>query len=71
MLNNPHNPTGAVLTPERVRQIAEFCHERDVWLISDEVYEHLVYEGVFASPFDHEEYAEEWLWSPASPNRTR
>ena len=58
VLNNPHNPTGAVLTPERVRQIAQFCHERDLWLISDEVYEDLVYSGTFASPFDIEEFAD-------------
>lgn len=58
ILNNPHNPTGAVLSPKRVRQIAEFCRDRDLWLISDEVYEDLVYEGRFASPFDLEEFAE-------------
>jgi arginine:pyruvate transaminase len=50
ILNNPHNPTGAVLAPERVDAITQFCVERDIWLISDEVYEDLVYEGVFRSP---------------------
>jgi len=58
LLNNPHNPTGAVLTPQRVREIAEFCERHDLWLISDEAYEHLIYEGTFASPFDMGEYAE-------------
>ncbi len=57
ILNNPHNPTGAVLSPERVRQVAEFCERHDLWLISDEAYEHHVYEGQFVSPFDMEEFA--------------
>jgi arginine:pyruvate transaminase len=58
LLNNPHNPTGAVLTPQRVREVAEFCQRNDLWLISDEAYEHLIYEGEFASPFDMDEFAE-------------
>jgi arginine:pyruvate transaminase len=58
LLNNPHNPTGAVLTPQRVREVAEFCRRHDLWLISDEAYEHLIYEGTFASPFDMDEFAE-------------
>lgn len=58
LLNNPHNPTGAVLTPQRVREVAEFCRRKDLWLISDEAYEHLIYEGTFASPFDMDEFAE-------------
>lgn len=58
LLNNPHNPTGAVLTPQRVREVAEFCQRHDLWLISDEAYEHLIYEGTFASPFDMDEFAE-------------
>ncbi len=58
LLNNPHNPTGAVLAPERVREVAEFCERNDLWLISDEAYEHLIYDGTFASPFDMDEFAD-------------
>lgn len=58
LLNNPHNPTGAVLSPQRVRAVAEFCRRNDLWLISDEAYEHLIYDGVFASPFDMDEFAD-------------
>ncbi len=58
LLNNPHNPTGAVLSPQRVRDVAEFCKRHDLWLISDEAYEHLIYEGTFASPFDMDEFAD-------------
>ena len=58
LLNNPHNPTGSVLTPQRVEEIARFCRHHGLWLVSDEVYEHLVYEGSFKSPFDLDEYAD-------------
>jgi len=50
VLNNPHNPTGSVLAPGRVAEIAEFCERNDLWLISDEVCEDLVYQGAFESP---------------------
>ena len=59
LINNPHNPTGAVLTQNMVEEVAGFCREHGLWLISDEVYEHLVYNGPFASPFDLDEYADE------------
>jgi N-succinyldiaminopimelate aminotransferase len=45
LLNTPHNPTGTVLTPEELAAIAELACERDLLVVTDEVYEHLVYEG--------------------------
>lgn len=45
ILNTPHNPTGRVFTREELTLIAELCQEYDVTVISDEVYEHLVFEG--------------------------
>ena len=45
LLNTPHNPTGAVLTPEELTAVAELCVERDLLVVSDEVYEHMVFEG--------------------------
>ena len=57
LLNNPNNPTGAVLAPEVVREVAEFCARHDLWLISDEAYEHHIYNGEFLSPFDLPEHA--------------
>jgi N-succinyldiaminopimelate aminotransferase len=44
MLNTPHNPTGRVFTHEELTMIADLCHEFDVTVISDEVYEHLVFD---------------------------
>ena len=52
MLNNPHNPTGAVLDKQSIAEIGEVCREHDLWIVSDEVYESLIYEGDFVSPFD-------------------
>jgi N-succinyldiaminopimelate aminotransferase len=46
LLNSPHNPTGKVFTPAELATIAALCVEFDVVCVSDEVYEHLVYEGV-------------------------
>jgi aspartate aminotransferase len=44
-VNSPHNPTGGVLTREDVRFIAELCRDRNLWLISDEAYEDVLYDG--------------------------
>ncbi|PRD36267.1 UNVERIFIED_CONTAM: aruH [Trichonephila clavipes] len=57
-LNTPHNPTGAVLTREDIAAIGEIARAHDLWIISDEVYEDLVFEGVtFTSPLDLPELA--------------
>jgi aspartate aminotransferase len=44
LLNSPSNPTGAVYPPELIRQIAELAVEHNFWLISDEIYEKLIYD---------------------------
>jgi len=46
VLNSPHNPTGMVLTRTELAQIARLCVDHDLVAITDEVYEHLVYDGV-------------------------
>jgi len=45
LLNTPHNPTGTVLTAEESRAIAALAVEHDLLVVTDEVYEHLVFEG--------------------------
>ena len=45
LLNSPHNPTGMVLTREELTAIAELAVERDLLVVTDEVYEHLVFDG--------------------------
>ncbi len=46
VLNSPHNPTGTVLDADTLQAVAEVCVEHDLTVITDEVYEHLVYDGV-------------------------
>ncbi|BBM00584.1 pyridoxal phosphate-dependent aminotransferase [Microbulbifer sp. GL-2] len=38
MINTPVNPTGAMATPEQLRELAAYCRERNVWLVCDEMY---------------------------------
>jgi len=45
ILNSPSNPTGTVYTPAELRVLGEVCLERDVLIMSDEIYEHLLYDG--------------------------
>jgi N-succinyldiaminopimelate aminotransferase len=45
LLNTPHNPTGKVFTPDELDAVARLCVERDLVAVTDEVYEHLVYDG--------------------------
>ena len=46
LVNSPHNPTGTVFTRDELTVIAELCRERDLIAITDEVYEHLTFDGV-------------------------
>ncbi len=45
LLNSPHNPTGKVFTRDELRLIAELCVSHGVYAVTDEVYEHLVFDG--------------------------
>jgi len=45
LLNSPHNPTGKVFTREELELIARLCVEHDLIAVTDEVYEHLVFDG--------------------------
>ena len=58
LLNSPHNPTGAILDPDELARIGAVCEKHDLWIVADEVYEELVFDGVFASPFDIPELAD-------------
>ena len=56
LLNSPCNPTGAVLTREDVLAIAELVKKHDLWVLSDEPYDSIVYDGV--QPFSIAEVPE-------------
>ena len=47
VLTSPSNPTGAVVPEAVLKAIADLAEKHDLWLISDELYEHLIYEGSF------------------------
>ncbi|MBQ7370259.1 MAG: aminotransferase class I/II-fold pyridoxal phosphate-dependent enzyme, partial [Clostridia bacterium] len=46
IFNSPSNPTGAVYTEDEVREIAKVCEEHEIFVLSDEIYEKLCYNGV-------------------------
>lgn len=58
LLTTPHNPTGAILTAAEVTEIGKLAIAHDLWIISDEVYEELVFDGArFVSPLANPELA--------------
>ena len=55
MLSNPTNPTGRVYTEKEMRELSDFILENDMYLLSDEIYEDLIFEGKPYSPASREE----------------
>lgn len=49
ILNSPHNPTGGVLEPEDLQVVAAVTHKYNCLILTDEIYDDLVYDGVFTS----------------------
>jgi aspartate aminotransferase len=45
VLNSPSNPTGSVYTPDEIKTLGDICVEKGVLIMSDEIYEHLLYDG--------------------------
>ena len=45
ILNSPSNPTGSVYTPAEIKALGDICVEKGVLIMSDEIYEHLLYDG--------------------------
>jgi aspartate aminotransferase len=45
MINTPNNPTGAIYTETQLREIGNLCVENDIFILSDEIYEKLIYDG--------------------------
>lgn len=46
IINSPHNPSGAVLRQEDLSALKEICRDKNIFVISDEVYEHLIFENL-------------------------
>lgn len=56
ILNTPHNPSGALISRAELDQLAALIRDRDIYVVSDEVYEHLVFDGMpHISVLNHEE----------------
>ena len=53
ILNAPHNPTGGVFTAEELGAIADMVRGRPIWVLSDEIYSRIIYEGSHASILAH------------------
>ncbi|MGO1977189.1 pyridoxal phosphate-dependent aminotransferase [Brachybacterium tyrofermentans] len=46
LICSPSNPTGVVLTAEQLREVGRWAHEHGIWVVTDEIYQHLTYDGV-------------------------
>ncbi len=60
ILNSPSNPTGSVYSPEEMKALGDVCVEKQVLILSDEIYEHLLYDGAVhqsMASFGPEHYA--------------
>jgi aspartate/methionine/tyrosine aminotransferase len=55
IINSPQNPTGGVLTSDDMKGIAELAEKYDSWILSDEVYSKMIYEGKHVSIYDYPE----------------
>jgi len=51
VINSPHNPTGSVLEKEKLEKIAELAEKHDLLVLSDEIYEKIIYDGTKALSF--------------------
>ena len=58
LLNTPHNPTGAVIDRATLEKLGRICAEHDLWIVCDEVYAELIFEGSFTSPLEIESLRE-------------
>jgi len=45
---SPSNPTGSVYSPQQVKEIGQWAYQKGLWVITDEIYEHLLYDGAVA-----------------------
>ncbi len=46
VINTPHNPTGRVFTRNELKVVADLCKDYDAFAITDEIYEHIIYDGL-------------------------
>lgn len=56
VLNNPHNPTGAVFTPKQVDELLDLARRRNLIIVVDEIYDNFVYDSAFKSVLSHSDW---------------
>ena len=56
LINSPSNPSGAVFDQSTLNDLARYCHENSIWLVSDEVYWSVTYEGEHTSAYTLEQF---------------
>jgi aspartate aminotransferase len=49
IINSPHNPTGGILTQDDLKAIADIATSKDIYVLADEIYDRIIYEGKFES----------------------
>ena len=50
-INSPNNPSGWMMTAEKQRAVLDFCRQRGIWIVADEVYDRIVYDRPYAPSF--------------------
>lgn len=60
VINNPHNPTGAVFDPSFLDEVVEFAKRKKILILADEIYDNFVYEGQFKSLLSYGDWRD-WL----------
>jgi len=70
IVNTPTNPTGQLLSAEEIRTLGELAHRHDAYLISDEVYEHLTYDGTPHVPVAADEACRDRTVTVSSVSKT-
>ncbi len=60
VINNPHNPTGAIFSEKELDTIAEIARKHNILVIADEIYDNFVYEGKFKSFLSYPDWRD-WL----------
>ena len=65
IVNSPHNPTGTIFSPEDLAALRRIVADRDIFIVSDEVYEHIVFDGLAHESLlkDPELYAKSFVLS--------
>ncbi len=63
VINNPHNPSGALFTPKELDKLFEIAREHKIMILADEIYDNFVYEGEFKSLISYPDWREYLIYT--------